>query len=184
MKRIFIAVKTEAGTELQKTLATFKSVLGAERIKWTDPVNIHLTLAFLGDTEEGRIKSLSGMLKERCRDFGKFSFQLKGTGVFKSLQDPRVIWIGIEPSDKLNKLNEQIVEGLKETGFQLEERLFRPHITIGRIKSLRDTENLKILIGRYADKLIQKVDVNEVILYESIMMPTGPLYKPLGKFEL
>lgn len=184
MKRIFIAVKTEPGPELHKTLATFRSVLGGERIKWADPVNIHLTLAFLGDTEEGKIKSLSVMLKEKCRDFGDFSFQLKGTGVFKSLRDPRVIWIGIEPSDKLNNLNEQIVAGLKETGFQLEERLFRPHITIGRIKSLKDADNLKTLISRYADKMIQKVDVNEVILYESILMPAGPLYKPLEKFKL
>jgi 2'-5' RNA ligase len=184
MKRIFIAIKTEAGPELQKTLATFRSVLGAERIKWVDPVNIHLTLAFLGDTEEGRIKSLSVMLTERCRDFGKFSFQIIGTGVFKSLRDPRVIWIGVESSDKLNKLNEQIVEGLKENGSQLEERLFRPHITIGRIKSLKDAENLKMLVGRYENKVIQTVDVREVILYESILMPTGPLYKSLGIFEL
>jgi len=184
VKRIFIAVKAEAGPELQKTLATFKSVLAAERIKWADPANIHLTLAFLGDTEEGKIKSLSGMLKERCRDFGEFSFQLKGTGVFRSLRDARVIWIGIESSDKLNKLNEQIAEGLKENGFRLEERVFRPHITIGRIKSLRETENLKVLIASYSEKAIQRVDVNEVILYESILMPTGPLYKPLGKFRL
>ncbi len=184
MKRIFIALKTEAGPELQRTMATFRSLLGTEKIKWTDTGNIHLTFAFLGDTEEKKLRPLAIMLEKQCRGFGEFSFQLKGTGVFKSFRDPRVIWIGVEPSDKLIKLNEQIVTGLKETGFPVEERQFRPHITIGRIKSLKDAENLKMLTGRYENMVMQTVGVSEVILYESILMPTGPLYKPLGIFGL
>jgi len=184
MKRIFIAVKADAGPGLQETLATFKTVLEGERIKWTDPGNMHLTIAFLGDTGEKRVGPLSLMLKERCQGFGEFGFMLKGTGLFRSFRDPKVIWIGIESSDRLLRINELITAGLKETGFLVGERIFRPHLTLGRVKSLKDTYNLKTLIEQYAEKEIQKVEVREVILYESILMPTGPLYKALGKFSL
>lgn len=54
MKRIFIAVKVEAGAKVLRMISTFKALLADESIKWVDPVNIHITLAFLGDTEEKR----------------------------------------------------------------------------------------------------------------------------------
>ena len=95
MKRIFIAVKTEPGETLLRIHSSLKSVLGAERITWTDPANIHLTLAFLGETEDELIRAVSIMLKQKCTGFVDFSFSLKGTGIFKTYQDPRVIWIGI-----------------------------------------------------------------------------------------
>lgn len=184
MKRLFIAAKIEAGPDLIRTVSTFKAVLGGENIKWTDMSNSHLTLAFLGDTEEERIRPLSIMLNGRCTGSGKFSFLLKGAGIFKSLRDPRVIWIGIDLPDNLLKLNQSISAGLKESGFRVEDRPFRPHLTIGRIKYLKSNDNLKNLIEKYRDAEIQRVDTKEVILYESILMPTGPLYKPLGHFKL
>ena len=179
MKRIFIAVKIEAGPGLIRTVSTFKAVLGGENIKWTDLSNSHLTLAFLGDTEEERTMPLNILLKERCNGSGNFSFLLKGAGVFKSLRDPRVIWIGIDLPDKLVKIHHSISAGLQESGFHVEDRPFRPHLTIGRIKYLNSTDNLKNLIEKYRDAEIQKVEVNEIILYESILLPGGPVYNPL-----
>ncbi len=184
MKRIFIAVKVEPGGELLRMILSVKALLGAENIKWVDPANIHLTLAFLGDTEEKRIKILATMLQDKCKSFNKFDFKLAGTGVFKNYWDPRVIWIGIRSQEMLSKLNETISNGLKENGFETEERQFKPHLTLGRVKSAKNTENLKTVLEKYKDTEFQKVEVMEVILFESILMQTGPLYKPLGKFQL
>jgi 2'-5' RNA ligase len=184
MKRIFIAIKVDPGGELLRMFSSLKAVLGAEIIKWVDPANIHLTLAFLGDTEEKRIKILSGMLKERCTGFGEFDFELAGTGVFKNYMDPRVIWTGIRSAGKLSILNNLISEGLKLNGFEIEDRVFRPHLTLGRLKSVRDTENLKSVLERYRDSQFQIVHVTEVILFESILKQTGPIYKSLGNFSL
>ena len=78
----------------------------------------------------------------------------------------------------------KIAEGLKSTGFVIEERQFKPHLTLGRVKSLSDTENLKTVLERYRDNQIQIVHVSEVVLYESILKQTGPLYKPIGKYPL
>jgi RNA 2',3'-cyclic 3'-phosphodiesterase len=184
MKRVFIAVKVDPGGELLRMFSSLKALLGTENIKWVDPANIHLTLAFLGDTEDESIKTLAGMLKEKCTGFHEFEFLLAGTGVFKNFRDPRVIWVGIQSPEKLLMLNNTITDGLKENGFDIEERQFKPHLTLCRIKSVKDTENLKNVMERYRDTEFQEVEVKKVILFESILMQTGPLYKPLGNFAL
>lgn len=184
MKRIFIAIKVEPGEILFKTVSHLKSGLINEGIKWTSLDNIHITLAFLGDTEENIIKIISSALKESCEGSGKFELTLRGTGVFKNLSDPRVIWMDIDPSEGLTHLYNIIINRLNESGVVIEKRPFRPHLTLGRIKYLNDKLILKDLIGKYQGSEIQKVPVNEVIIYESILRGTGPLYKAVAKFIL
>jgi RNA 2',3'-cyclic 3'-phosphodiesterase len=184
MKRVFIAVKIDPEQTLMRISASLKSILGGEKINWTDPSNIHLTLSFLGDTEDELIKVVSIMLKQKCTGFGEFGFNLSGTGVFKNYRDPRVIWIGIEHSDKLIQLNDQIVTGLKDAGFKPEERQFKPHLTLGRIKSISNIDTLRSALEKYQDTKIQEVEVKTVILFESILKPTGPVYRSIGEFSL
>jgi 2'-5' RNA ligase len=184
MKRIFIAIKVEAGDTLLKMISALKSGLRNDIIKWTSPDNIHITLAFLGDTEEKMIKPVCSMLNEQCTGSGEFELIIKGSGVFRSKRDPRIIWTGIEPSEKLIKLNQVIMNGLKELKIKMEVRPFNPHLTIGRIKHLNDTEVLKSLTEQFHNSEIQKVRVNDVVLFESILHPSGPVYEPLAKFKL
>jgi 2'-5' RNA ligase len=184
MKRIFVAVRVEPGSELKRMISSLKSLLASERIKWVDLINIHLTLVFLGDTEEKRLTELSGLLKEKCNGFPVFEFLLSGTGVFKNFRDPRVIWAGIKNSGELNELQSLISAGLKSAGFIFEERQFNPHLTIARIKSVSDNEKLKKVLGNYAGTDFQKVQVKEVILFESILRQEGPIYKQLEKYLL
>ncbi len=184
MKRIFIAVKTEPEGDLLRMFSSLKAMLGAENIRWVDPANLHLTLAFLGDTEEKRIGSLYLMLEEKCSGFGTFDFTLAGTGVFKNFRDPRVIWVGIRSAERLTMLYNLINKGLKNIGFELEERQFRPHLTLGRVKSCKDTENLKSVLEKYRDQEFQTIHVNEAILFESILTQTGPIYNQLAKYHL
>lgn len=183
-QRIFIAIKIDPENNLLRLHSSLKAILGSEKINWVDPSNIHLTLAFLGDTEEERIKVAAIMLKQKCSGFGEFDFSLSGAGVFKDYRDPRVIWTGIKNPEKLVDLHNTIRTGLEDTGFQTDDRPFRPHITIGRIKFIRNIEALKNAIESYRDTEIQKVIASEVILYESILKPSGPVYKPAGIFNL
>lgn len=184
MKRIFIAVKVTPEAELLKAAATLKALLASESIKWTDMINTHLTLAFLGDTEESRIGSVAGMLQERCAGFKEFGFRIEGTGIFKNYRDPRVIWAGITSAERLVVLGGIINSGLTENGFRVEERAFKPHLTLGRIRTVKNIDHLREVVEKYRETVFQTVTVNEVILFESILRQTGPLYKPLGKFSL
>ena len=101
-------------------VSSLKSGLISENIRWTNLDNIHITLVFLGDTEEKMVKLIRSKLKERCEGFGKFELMLKGAGVFKNLSDPRIIWTGIEPSEKLVKLNRITIDAIKEAGIRIE----------------------------------------------------------------
>jgi RNA 2',3'-cyclic 3'-phosphodiesterase len=184
MKRIFIAIKVDPDETLVNLVSSIKSGLINEGIKWTNLDNIHITLAFLGDTEENMINILRSRLKDKCEGSGRFELILQGTGLFKNYHDPRVIWAGIEMSEKLTHLNAFIIDAIREAGVTIEERPFKPHLTLGRIKFINDKLALKEILEKYQKLEIQKVPVNEVILYESILLKTGPVYKPLGRYIL
>jgi len=184
MKRIFIALKVEAGETLLTMISLLRSRLSGENIRWTNPENIHITISFLGDTVEKLIKDINSMLKKKCEGSGRFELFIKGCGVFRNVNDPRIIWIGIEPSEKLLSLDGIIMKGLMGLGIEIEDRPFKPHLTIGRIKHLNDKETLKALIDKYQNLEIQNIVINEVILYESILLQSGPIYKPLTRFNL
>jgi len=184
MRRIFIALKVEPSDKLLSIISSLKKELRKDSIKWTNPANIHVTLAFLGDTEENMINNVKLMLKEKCEGTGKFELVLKGAGLFRNLSDPRIIWTGLVPSEKLLKLNEVVMNGLKGVNIKMEERPYNPHLTLGRIKHVNNKEVLKSLIEQFQNSEIQIVPVAEIVLYESILLQTGPVYKPIASFNL
>ena len=184
MKRIFIAVEIEPGATLLQLISALKTGLKNDNIKWVNTDNIHLTLSFLGDTEEEMIRSVSNMLKERCEGYGKFELVIEGLGIFRNLADPRVLWTGIKPSGELVRLNEVIKNGLKQTGTKIEDRPFNPHITLGRIKSVRDNILLASLLEKYHHSEMQRIFIDKVVLFESILLNTGPVYEPISIFKL
>jgi RNA 2',3'-cyclic 3'-phosphodiesterase len=179
MKRTFIAVKVEAGSELLKLFSVLKNELKYDSIRWTDPNQIHLTLAFLGDTSEETIKHVSTMLSEISGGISTFSFKISGMGVFRTLGNPRVIWAGIERSDELENLFRVIKSGLDRIGFAKEERSFKPHLTLGRIKQVKEKGDLEKLAKQFDKKVFQEVKVSEIIFYESLLRPTGSVYIPI-----
>ena len=184
MKRIFIAIKVESGPQLSYMISYFKTGLKGENIKWINNENIHVTLLFLGDTNEDKIGTVREILIKKCEGTGRFDMIIRGSGIFSKRGDPRILWAGIEPSEKLNQLYDSLLSGFKEAGFKIENHSFRPHLSFARIKSLKDMSLLKKLIDRHKDEQFQTVSVKEVILFESILEPSGPIYKPLSIINL
>jgi len=184
LKRIFIAIKVDPGSGIIRMMSDLRSSLSDDRIKWTDMSNIHLTLFFLGDLEEKRIKTLATLVAEACSSTVPFDIVVSGTGVFGKKADPKVIWAGIERSGPLDNLYSLVSATLLKGGFTSDTKPFSPHITLGRIKSVKDKGRLFAVTGRYADTIFQKIEVGEVIIFESILRPEGPLYKPVSQVKL
>jgi RNA 2',3'-cyclic 3'-phosphodiesterase len=184
MKRIFIAIKVYPEESFLEMLNCFKSVLRNDNVKWINPENVHLTLAFLGNTEDKVISEIGTMLEKTCKSTGQFEMVIRGTGVFRNLNDPRIIWTNIDHSDELLKLDNKILSVLRMMNIKLDDKPFKPHITIGRLKHLNDKEAFKQLTEQYKSVELQKVSVSEVILYESILLEKGPKYVPVGKYDL
>lgn len=184
MKRTFIAVRTDPGEDLKDAVSSLRSGLRNENIRWVDISNMHVTLAFIGDTDDPIIKRVGSMLKDDFAGFGNIDFRLTGFGVFRNFIDPKIIFTGIENPDKLAGAHEIVKKGLEGFDIKLEDRQFNPHLTIGRIKDLRDKNNLQNLIQKYEGIEFQDVTVSEIVYYESVLLPTGPLYKPISKVML
>lgn len=184
MKRTFIAVKLDPGEDIKEAISFIRSELKNEPIRWVDLNNLHITLAFIGDTDEAMIKKVISMLKNDLAGLKEIDFDLTGFGLFKSINDPKVIWTAIENTDGLFAAHNFVKRGLESIAIKLEERQFRPHLTIGRIKDIRDKNKLQRLIQKYSGIVLQTVTVSEIVYYESILLPTGSLYKPITSIGL
>jgi 2'-5' RNA ligase len=110
--------------------------------------------------------------------------QVSGAGCFPSARNPRVLWVGIEPiPPQLRNLQELIDFGLSEKEYAREDRPFRPHLTIGRIKSSRNLQALR----RKMQELnfdCETVSVRAVTVMRSDLRPAGAIYSPIKVFPL
>jgi 2'-5' RNA ligase len=180
MKRTFVAIKVHPGEKMLEILDWFKHHLALEKIKWVDPAVMHITIAFLGDTDERIIPSVSDLIKQTALNHPSFELFFKGTGLFRNLHDPRVIWIGTEANPILQSIKTELDNDLSKFGFEKETREFRPHLTLGRIKYLKDRSALEEAIHLYKDQDIQKEQISELIYFESILKPEGPEYHSIN----
>lgn len=183
-KRTFVAIKIHTGEKMRMILDHLKKILSGEKIKWVDPEIMHITIAFLGDTDEKIIPSITGIIKQTAHDSPAFELIFRGTGVFKNLRDPRVIWIGTEANPVLQNIKIRIEDELAGFGFKKENREFRPHLTLGRIKWIKNTLALEKAIQLYKDQEVQRELISELIYYESILKPEGPVYLPILNVSL
>lgn len=179
MKRTFIAVKVEAGDKLRDLVTLLKAELKSESVRWVDTDHLHITLAFLGDTSDETINQVITILQNTCEEFGEINFRIKGLGVFRSINDPRVIWAGTESTEKLESLFKILQTGLESIAIRSEAREFKPHLTLGRVKWLKNKATLERLVDQFDKTIFNEVYVPEVILFESILQQSGPLYLPI-----
>jgi len=153
-------------------------------VRWIYPSNMHLTLKFLGEIHESSMENVIAVCKKVCYLHRGFSLFLNGTGIFPNLRRPRVLWIGIGgETDLLCKLQNSIETALEEKGFPREDRVFTPHLTVGRVRSSRKLPRLLEVFVK--DKIVIKpFTVEEVIVYKSLLTLRGPLYNPLTRCPL
>ncbi|MBN2276021.1 MAG: RNA 2',3'-cyclic phosphodiesterase [Bacteroidales bacterium] len=184
MKRTFFAVDIHPGDIITGILSDIRNRLKDEKIKWIPSDQMHLTLKFLGDTHEQSIPGIVDALLQHTGTIPVMNLQLSAVGVFRNLHNPRVIWIGIQPCPVLQQVVQIINKSLISFGFPVDEMAFLPHLTIGRIKDIKQKALLGRLIEEYESIFFGRVNVKEIIFYESILKPEGPVYKPLMRFPL
>lgn len=184
MKRIFIAIKIPETEEVTQLLNTLRKSLSGERIKWVEPLNIHITLAFLGELNDERIDKTKQVAGGYLEGEERFKLDLRSVGIFSGSRGAKVIWLGIDHSMCLESFQGDLAILLAENNLYDNSRKFAPHITIGRVKGHVPLERVRTVTERFNNKYFGSVNVDEIILYESILKPAGPLYKPLEIFGL
>jgi RNA 2',3'-cyclic 3'-phosphodiesterase len=182
MKRLFAAIKIYPDPEFMKHFHQLKQQLSFEKIKWVEDHNIHITLKFFGETEEKKIPEIRDVLYKIADKNRSFRFRLSSIGIFGSRYDPRVIWTGIEPYDSLVLLMQAFRDELGAIGYQPDRQNLVPHLTLGRVKEIRDKQNFQDVIGRYREMVSKEMIAGEFLLYESILKREGPVYLALFTF--
>ena len=184
MKRTFIAVSIPLLPSVAALLTNLKIKLKNDNIKWVEIHNMHITLFFLGDTDSNKISEISTFLVETFSNFSTFEVELRGIGMFSKQGNPQVIWIGMKNYDQLVVLKKSIDIQLVEMGFNADNRPFKPHLTLGRIKYASNKNLLKNLVKDYENTQLGTIKINEIIFYESELTRSGPIYTPIKKIML
>ena len=177
--RTFIAIKIQPEKMLVQLFSRLQKEFFAENIRWADPAQLHLTLKFLGETSPLQTEQTKLILEMVAAQFVPFQFTLRDLGYFKNQGQPKVLYAGIDDSVILQKLAQETDYQLAGAGFEKETRDFHPHLTLGRIKSIRNKTHFYALINEFSNTEFQRVDVKEMILFQSILTPRGPVYKEL-----
>ncbi len=184
MIRTFIAVNVSDPT--RKMINTLQMIFihFRKEIRFAPPENVHVTLKFLGDIDPEIIPELIAKIETSIRSFRKFDYICTGTGVFPNVHRPRVLWLGItQGSEMLTNLSKILDDSLKTMPIESEEREFKAHITLGRIKETRKPISV---LNQFLEFPFEPIHnpVEEVILFKSTLTPYGSIYTPLHNFPL
>lgn len=182
--RCFIAIDVPENIKDAIVGVIEKCGLNSKGVRWIHAENIHLTLKFLGDVKEDLIPDIQRRLAEICKRYAVFNINIRGAGAFPNFKYPNVLWMGIDESEELKRLYEDIEESMFELGFEKEDRKFSPHLTIGRVKDRKGIEPVVKELYTFKDTFFGSIKVNEVLLMRSVLKPTGAEYSKIAGFKL
>lgn len=180
--RAFIAVDIEATRAMVQFLDALRGTRA--RVRVVSPENVHITLKFLGETDDGLVPFLRDALAGAVEGEDPFTVTLHGSGAFPNARNPRVLWIGVRGGDPLVRIAKHLERALQELGFERERRRFTPHLTVGRVKSRKDVEGLTELLEAHGDERFGTQRVETLRLKRSELRPTGAVYHDVLRVPL
>jgi 2'-5' RNA ligase len=175
--RGFIAIDIKISSKLTELTNEIKNI--GSYLKLVEPENIHITIKFLGETEERLINDINKIIKNSIKNINSFNIKLQGTGVFPNQNYIKVIWVGLKNAENIEMISKGIDESLSKLGFTREKRGFSPHLTIARVKSAKNKERLLRIIEKYKDVEFADFKVDSIKLKKSELTPKGPIYTTL-----
>ncbi len=182
--RIFIGIgfSDEYKNILKKIKEHWKTKLFS-KIKWTEEKNFHLTLRFLGEVEDHRVDQVKDAL---CNiKMNSFIFEAGSGGFFPNIKRPRIIWVGSKKGEKeCINLEQNISNNLDILGFKKQDKPFKVHLTLGRIKYF-DHKDRWPLLQRYLNDITwPELTISHFTLWQSTLTRQGPIYTPLATYNL
>lgn len=182
MKRCFIALNLpgEMRSKIGQIQVNLKSQNKKAQLTWVNPKIAHINLHFLGQLQDEQIKLLEVSLQQL--EYNYQELELRGTKIsfFYGQGQPRVLFLGVsEQSGNLVRLQADLAQILQDLKIKVDSRLWRPHITLARIKNWPEPRYLPELKG-----MNLTFKINSVELIESVLTTTRPEYKVIKSYKL
>lgn len=179
--RCFVAIDIDnevvknALIEAQKTI----EASGAD-VKSVERENIHITLRFLGEISEVQTARIVDAV--RRIEFKPITLSFEGVGVFPSSARPSVIWAGVTGDvPEILAVFTALEEEFEDMGFEPERRGFQPHLTLCRVRSLRNISVLADVLGILEHARFGELEVRCIRLKKSVLTSRGPIYSNVAE---
>jgi 2'-5' RNA ligase len=156
-----------------------------DKVKWVERANLHVTLKFLGDVAEERINDVCTLVRRAAAEVEAFDYDVCGLSVTPPHGPLRMVWGNIDdPSGLMAVLHEHLDAALAGLGFREENRQFRPHITVARIKHVGNPAAFRAAVIAFAGAQFGVAHGDEVVAYASTLTGEGPIYAPLCRAQI
>ena len=184
--RVFCAVELpeEVRKGLDHHVWQLREAVPDVAASWTRVENIHLTLKFFGNVAVDRIPAISDAALRAAKELSAFEIEVGKTGVFPKPSRPQVLWIGVsDPSGKLSRLQQALENEFAVEGFEKEDRAYRPHLTIAR---LRTPDGARRLADAHLQMEFEpaEITIKDLIVFRSELSPKGSTYTAISKHDL
>ena len=181
--RAFIAIEASAKVRAAVSALVTELENRVQKARWIPPGNLHLTLRFLGNSDEKIASTLSDELGSIVSECASFRLEFRGIGFFPSPRRPRVLSALIpQPPRELQALYRRVEAAVSQHGFPPERRAFTPHLTFARLRS--PSGDLREIQAELENRALGHVSVDEVIVFESVLKRSGAVYHAMARLPL
>jgi 2'-5' RNA ligase len=184
--RTFIAVDFGKAIRDRAVALQEKLAQSGAPVKWVEAENLHVTMLFLGEVDDRDVPAVCSAVAECCLGRTPFSMSIETLGCFPHARRPRVIWIGVgQGTQELCSLHDALEPPLLDLGcYRREDRKYRPHVTLGRVRSDRSADKLAESLAKNTGWRGGETVVRELLVMGSELTSDGPLYTVLSRARL
>jgi len=193
--RLFVALEVPRGLRDEVFERARRAGADLPKARWVRPEAMHLTLAFLGETDEGLLPALDAGLEPAMAAFRPFELYLHGLGAFPPRGKARVLWVGFaaageeEAPPALLELQAAVAKAVeKAAGMEPgrrppDRRPFRPHLTLARLKNPWGRGSVERFLDAFGEPPADVFRVEEGVLFQSELHPSGARYTALRRYR-
>ena len=175
--RLFIAIPIPEA--VKQKISNLQQTI--EGVRWQEKEQMHLTLKFVGEADAALTKRIQKQLDEI--EHPAFTIDFQGMGYFPENKHPKVLWIGLKESSVLAALQQKVEQKCQEVGIAPEDRSFKPHVTLGRLRNV-SKRTVNNFINQNKKFAVRSFLVDKFVLYESKLHSDGARHSRLKTFSL
>lgn len=186
--RLFVGIELPDAIKEQLGIIGTQQAMRLNTARWIAPANLHITLKFLGATDDGVVPEIVERIAKASEGIGGFTFRLAGFGGFPSTRSARIFWMGARgASEELAATARAVDRATAELGFPSESRPFHAHVTLARLKVPQDASALAESLGEggpFGDGGSPSVPVDWLAIYKSTLKLSGAEYEVRHRIPL